>query len=121
MLLSSLVINVPMCGREGEKRGQWELGKGTQMMPLSPLKVLTEAVVWTGSSYYVKGQQSEPFRFENRLGHSQNHCDVHCIDGFTTALSRRRRQQQPQCQRSFTSFGYFFICNSFDDTMCLND
>jgi hypothetical protein len=107
MLLSSVVITVRMLGQEGGKRGQWELGKGTQMMPLPPLKVLTEAVVWTGSSYYVKGQQSGPFRLENRLEHSQNLCDVRCIDGFTTALSKRRRQQQPRCQRSFTSFGYF--------------
>jgi hypothetical protein len=28
MLLSSVIIMVHMCGREGEKRGHWGLGKG---------------------------------------------------------------------------------------------
>jgi hypothetical protein len=43
------------------------------------------------------------------------------MDGFAARLSKRRRRHQPGRQRSFSSFGHFFVYYSFDDIIYSND
>jgi hypothetical protein len=61
------------------------------------------------------------FQLENWLGHSLSLLDRSCVGSFAARPSIQWRWQQPWLQQSFSSFWRFFVFNSFDDIICLND
>ncbi len=81
----------------------------------------SEVWVITVSQKLALGLQYGTFSLENQPGHGQSLLDGSCIDGFATGLSKHRWRHQPQCCRSFMSFWFFWVFNSIDDIICLND
>ncbi len=61
------------------------------------------------------------FWLENRLGRSLSLLEGGCIGGFAARPSVRRRRQQPRIRRPFSSFWPFFVFNSSDDKIYLNN
>jgi hypothetical protein len=94
-------------------------------MPSPPLKVsqwcADRACFFAPPLKPALGRWYEYYRLENRLGRSQSLCNGSCVDGFATGLSIKRRRRQPRSWRPFSSFWPFFVFNSSDDKIYLNN